>query len=164
MITLQDITLYQGHTPLLEQTSVAIYPGQKVGVIGRNGCGKSTLFRLLMGEMALDGGEILMPDGLKRAQMKQETEASGRSAVDYVMDGHQPYREIERALQAAEAMEDHNAMAHLFADMEVIDGYNVPNKAEQLLSGLFVELVHPRAPGRRWLDDVTVDTGLASRL
>ena len=57
MITLQDITLYQGHTPLLESTSIAIYPGQKVGVIGRNGTGKSTLFRLLMGEMALDGGQ-----------------------------------------------------------------------------------------------------------
>jgi ATP-binding cassette subfamily F protein 3 len=68
--------------------------------------------------------------------MKQETEASSRSAVDYVMDGHEPYRRIERELQAAEAADDHNAMAHLFADMEVIDGYNVPNKAEQLLSGL----------------------------
>lgn len=136
MITLQDITLYQGHTPLLESTSVAIYPGQKVGVIGRNGCGKSTLFRLLMGEMQLDGGEILMPDGLARAQMKQETEASGRSAVDYVMDGHQRYREIERALQQAEANDDHDAMAHLFADMDAIDGYSVANKAEQLLSGL----------------------------
>jgi ATP-binding cassette, subfamily F, member 3 len=136
MITLQDITLYQGHTPLLEQTSVAIYPGQKVGVIGRNGCGKSTLFRLMMGEMALDGGEILMPEGLKRAQMKQETEASNRSAVDYVMDGHQRYRQIERELQDAEAADDHDAMAHLFADMELIDGYSIPNKAEKLLSGL----------------------------
>ncbi len=136
MITLQDITLYQGHTPLLETTSVAIYPGQKVGVIGRNGCGKSTLFRLLMGEMALDGGEILMPDGLARAQMKQETEASNRSAVDYVMDGHERFRQIERELQDAESTDDHLAMAHLFADMELIDGYNVNNRAEQLLSGL----------------------------
>jgi ATP-binding cassette subfamily F protein 3 len=136
MITLQDITLYQGHTPLLESTSIAIYPGQKVGVIGRNGCGKSTLFRLLMGEMALDGGEILMPEGLARAQMKQETEASNRSAVDYVMDGHVRFRQIERELQHAEATDDHLAMAHLFADMDVIEGYGVPNRAEQLLSGL----------------------------
>ncbi len=136
MITLQDITLYQGHTPLLESTSIAIYPGQKVGVIGRNGTGKSTLFRLLMGEMALDGGEILMPDGLARAQMKQETEASDRSAVDYVMDGHQRFRQIEQELRDAESTDDHNAMAHLFADMELIDGYNIPNKAEKLLSGL----------------------------
>jgi ATP-binding cassette subfamily F protein 3 len=136
MITLQNITLYQGHTPLLENTSVAIYPGQKIGVIGRNGCGKSTLFRLLMGEIALDGGEILMPTTLARAQMKQETEASDRSAVDYVIDGHQRYRQIERELQDAESTDDHNAMAHLFADMEAIDGYSISNRAEKLLSGL----------------------------
>ncbi|MEY4641437.1 MAG: hypothetical protein RLZZ227_1431 [Pseudomonadota bacterium] len=136
MITLQDITLYQGHTPLLENTSIAIYPGQKVGVIGRNGCGKSTLFHLLMGEMPIDGGEILIPEGLARAQMKQETEASDRSAIDYVMDGHVRFRQIERELQKAEASDDHLAMAHLFADMDLIDGYSVPNKAEQLLSGL----------------------------
>ncbi len=136
MITLQNITLFQGHTPLLENTGIAIYPGQKVGVIGRNGCGKSTLFRLLMGEMALDGGELLIPEGLARAQMKQETEASARSAVDYVIDGDQPYRRIERELQDAESTDDHNAMAHLFAEMEAIDGYSIVNKAEKLLSGL----------------------------
>jgi ATP-binding cassette subfamily F protein 3 len=136
MITLQNISLFQGHTALLEDTSHSIYQGQKIGVIGRNGCGKSTLFRLLMGEMALDGGEMLMPEKLARAQMQQETEASDRTAVDYVIDGHQPYRKIEAALQSAELTDDHNAMAHLFADMEAIDGYSISNRAEQLLMGL----------------------------
>jgi len=136
MITLQDITLYQGHTALLENTGVAIYQGQKIGVIGRNGCGKSTLFRLLMGEMALDGGEVLVPDTLVRAQMLQETEATDRSAVDHVIDGHGVYRRIERELQAAEAADDHHAMAHLLAELETIDGYSITNRAEQLLSGL----------------------------
>ncbi len=136
MITLQNITLYQGATPLLEQASIAIYPGQKIGVIGRNGCGKTTLFKLLMGEMQLDGGEILMPDKLKRAQMKQETESSDRTAVDYVLDGHHRFREIERALDIAAERDDHNAMAHLYADMDEIDGYSLQNRAEQLLMGL----------------------------
>jgi ATP-binding cassette, subfamily F, member 3 len=136
MITLQNLTLYQGTTPLLENADVAIYPGQKVGVIGRNGCGKSTLFRLLMGELAQDAGELLLPDGLRRAQMQQETEASGRSAVDHVIDGHAHYRAIERALADAECSDDHDAMAHLFADLEAIDGYSIQNRAERLLSGL----------------------------
>jgi len=136
MITLQDITLYQGHTPLLENTGIAIYQGQKIGVIGRNGCGKSTLFRLLMGEMALDGGELTMPETLACAQMLQETEATRRTAVEHVIDGHQIFRRIERELQEAESTDDHNAMARLFAEMDVIDGYNITNRAEQLLSGL----------------------------
>ncbi|MFZ9583520.1 MAG: ATP-binding cassette domain-containing protein [Pseudohongiellaceae bacterium] len=136
MITLQNITLYQGATPLLEQANLAIYQGQKIGVIGRNGCGKTTLFKLLMSEMQLDGGEILMPDQLRRAQMQQETEASSRSAVDHVLDGHAPFRRLERELDAAAARDDHNLMAHLYAELEAIDGYSLQNKAEQLLMGL----------------------------
>ncbi|MES2624961.1 MAG: ATP-binding cassette domain-containing protein [Pseudomonadota bacterium] len=136
MITLQNITLFQGALPLLENTSYSIYQGQKIGVIGRNGCGKSTLFRLLMGELPLDGGELLQPQQLARAQMKQETEASDRSAVDYVVDGHQRYRMIEKQLDDASSTDDHNAMAHLFAEMEELDGFSINNRAEQLLSGL----------------------------
>ncbi|HTR00332.1 MAG TPA: ATP-binding cassette domain-containing protein [Candidatus Acidoferrum sp.] len=136
MITLQNITLYQGAAPLLEQTSISIYQGQKIGVIGRNGCGKSTLFKLLMGEMQLDGGEMLMPEQLQRAQMKQETEACDRTAVDYVLDGHVVFRKLEQAMDLAAQRGDDNALAHLYADLDVIDGYNLQNKAEQLLMGL----------------------------
>jgi ATP-binding cassette subfamily F protein 3 len=136
MITLQNVTLYQGATPLLESASLAIYPGQKIGVIGRNGAGKSTLFKLLMGEMQLDGGDMVMPEKLQRAQMMQETEASDRSAVDYVIDGHVRFRIVERALDEATQKDDHDAMMHLYADMEELDGYSLTNRAEQLLMGL----------------------------
>ncbi|MES2605042.1 MAG: ATP-binding cassette domain-containing protein [Pseudomonadota bacterium] len=136
MISLQNVTLYQGANPLLENANLSIYPGQKIGVIGRNGCGKSTLFKLLMSEMQLDGGEILMPDKLQRAQMMQETESSDRSAVDYVLDGHVRFREIERALDVATLKDDHDAMMHLYGDMEEVEGYSLTNRAEQLLMGL----------------------------
>ncbi len=136
MITLQNVTLYQGATPLLEQASLAIYPGQKIGVIGRNGAGKSTLFKLLMGEMHLDGGDIQMPEWLQRAEMKQETESSDRSAVDYVIDGHVRFRKVERALEEATLKDDHDAMMQLFAEMDELDGYSLTNRAEQLLMGL----------------------------
>jgi ATP-binding cassette, subfamily F, member 3 len=136
MITLQDITLYQGHQPLLTDTSLSIYQGQKLGVIGRNGCGKSTLFRLLMGEMTLDGGTLRMPEKLRRAQMLQETETTARSALDHVLDGHKLYRELLNALDVAEARDDHDAMAHLHSELLDISAWELPNKAEQLLSGL----------------------------
>ncbi|MFN0002797.1 MAG: ABC-F family ATP-binding cassette domain-containing protein [Pseudohongiellaceae bacterium] len=136
MITLQNITLYQGALPLIENANYSIYQGQKIGVIGRNGCGKSTFFRLLMGELTLDAGDMLLPQHLDRAQMKQETEASDRSAVDYVIDGDLRFRQLEQDLEEAERTESHIAMAHLFAEMEVMDGFNITNRAEKLLSGL----------------------------
>lgn len=136
MITLQNVTLYQGHQALLSEASLAIYQGQKLGVIGRNGCGKSTLFKLLMGEMVLDGGTLQMPDKLQRAQMLQETEASNRSALDHVLDGHKRYRSLLLELDDAEARDDHNAMAQVHAELLDIGAWELPNKAEQLLSGL----------------------------
>jgi ATP-binding cassette subfamily F protein 3 len=136
MITLQNVTLYQGTTMLLNEANFAIYQGQKLGVIGRNGCGKSTLFRLLMGDMHIDGGDLSMPDKLVRAQMLQETEATNRTALDHVLDGHKQYRKLMQQLDVAEADDDHNAMAHVHAELLDIHAWELPNKAEQLLSGL----------------------------
>jgi ATP-binding cassette subfamily F protein 3 len=136
MITLQNVTLYQGTTMLLNEASFAIYQGQKLGVIGRNGCGKSTLFRLLMDDMHIDGGTLTMPEKLVRAQMLQETEATSLSALDHVLDGHKPYRTLMQQLEVAEANDDHNAMAHVHAELLDIHAWELPNKAEQLLSGL----------------------------
>jgi len=136
MITLQNVTLYQGTTMLLNEASFAIYQGQKLGVIGRNGCGKSTLFRLLMGDMHIDGGTLTMPEKLVRAQMLQETEATTLSALDHVLDGHKPYRSLMQQLEVAEANDDHNAMAHIHAELLDIHAWELSNKAEQLLSGL----------------------------
>ena len=136
MITLQNVTLYQGHQALLTDANFSIYQGQKLGVIGRNGCGKSTLFRLLMGDMQLDGGTLVMPEKLQRAQMLQETESTDRTAVDHVLDGHKPYRALLKALDDAEANDDLDAMGHIHSDLLDIGAWELPNKAEQLLSGL----------------------------
>jgi ATP-binding cassette, subfamily F, member 3 len=136
MITLQDISLRLGSKHLLNQANLNIYTGQKIGIIGRNGCGKTSLFRLLMGELTHDGGELLMPGNLQKSQMRQETQGSAQSALDYVIDGDLQFRKIEARLQAAESLDDHHQMGILHGELELIGGYSITNRAEQLLSGL----------------------------
>ena len=87
MIILRDIALRRGSKLLLSDASVTLQPGQHIALIGANGCGKSSLFALLLGQLGADRGEIEGLSGLRLAHMAQEVEASERSARDYVLDG-----------------------------------------------------------------------------
>jgi len=110
--------------------------GQRTGIIGRNGSGKTSLFKALAGEIPIDQGSIEMPNGLRWAMMSQETPGSARTALEFVIDADIEFRRIENALERAEEQQDNNAIARLHAELENIDGYNITNRAEQLLSGL----------------------------
>ena len=136
MISLNNITLMRGPLILLKDVSLVLRDGQRTGVIGRNGSGKTSLFRALSGEIPLEQGEIDMPTGLRCASMEQETPGSDRSAVDYVIDAHSQYRKLERSLNQAEQCGDDMQMAKCHSELENIGGYDVSNRAEQLLSGL----------------------------
>jgi ATP-binding cassette subfamily F protein 3 len=136
MISLQQISLRRGTQLLLDQADLNIYAGQKVGIIGRNGSGKTSLFRLLMGELAADAGDLAFPAELRKAQMRQETAASTSSALDYVIDGDTWFRLIEKQVLAAEEAQDDPALARLHGDMDLHQGWTIRNRAEQLLSGL----------------------------
>ena len=87
MIALQDITIMRGTKVLIEGASATILQGQKVGIIGRNGCGKSTLFAAIQGELAPDLGTIGIPKNLKIATVAQKTPALPTPAIEYVMQG-----------------------------------------------------------------------------
>ena len=136
MITLQEISLRRGTQLLLDHADLAIYAGQKAGIIGKNGSGKTSLFRMLMGELSADTGEFEIPKDLRKAQMRQETAGSSRSAIDYVIDGDTGYRDLEKKLADAEAAGDDNRLAHLHGEFDAMDGWSIRNRAEQLLSGL----------------------------
>ncbi len=136
MIVFKELALRRGPRLLFEGASFQIHPGQKVGLTGANGCGKSSLFALLRGELAPDGGELELPRQWVVAHVAQETPAVSRSAIDYVMDGDVEFRTIQKALKEAEAKGDGERLAHWHDRLEAIDGYDTRPRAARLLAGL----------------------------
>ncbi len=134
MIQLQHISLQRGPKFLLDAADLTIYPGQKVGLIGGNGTGKSTLFQMLLGKLASDTGTLDIPKQWRVAHMAQEVGHTSRSALDYVLDGDSELRRLEREIIAAGS--DGDKLAHLYGDMENIHAYSAPARAQQLLNGL----------------------------
>jgi len=103
MIQLRDVTLRRGPEPLLEQARMTVYAGSKVGLVGANGTGKSTLFALLRGELSVDTGEVGLPSGWRMAWMAQETPGLPQPALEFVLDGDERLRAAESEVSAAEA-------------------------------------------------------------
>ncbi len=136
MISLNDLALQRGRKLLFEGVSLTLHPGWKVGVVGRNGTGKSSLFQLLRGELHPDQGSVAVPEETRIASVAQETPALARSALDYAIDGDTRLREVEAALAAAETAHDGARIAHLHAELEALDGYTVRARAGRLLHGL----------------------------
>lgn len=135
MINLTNIRLQMGHKTLLEDANLRIYPGHKVGVIGANGCGKSTLFKLLLGLVASDAGDCAIPSDWRIAHMAQETSNSQRSALDFVLDGDTELRQLQHNIDNA-GDADGEKLGLWYSRMEEIDGYSASARAGQLLSGL----------------------------
>lgn len=136
MIQLSDIQLMRGGKALIDHSSATIYPKHKVGLVGANGCGKSTLFALLNGQLSLDAGSLAIPKDWTIANVAQETPALDKPALDYVIDGDIEFRQIERDLAQAEQAHDGVAIAHQHQLMDAVGGYAVHARAGELLHGL----------------------------
>ena len=136
MIRLQNLTLQRGPQRLLEGAELTLHPGQKVGLVGANGAGKSSLFALLLGEFAPDGGDCQLPPDWRIAHMRQEIDTLDRLAVDHVLDGDTELRRVQAALIAAEAAHDGTALARLHSELDNADGYTADARARKLLAGL----------------------------
>jgi len=140
MIRLSQVTLRRGAKTLLEGADAALNPGDKIGLIGANGSGKTSLFALLRGELHADKGEVDYPARWRVAYVAQETPALDRPALEYAIDGDTTLRKLEAELAEIEAAEDTEHSGHrigeLHAAMGDADAYTVRSRAEQLLHGL----------------------------
>ncbi|SQF93537.1 ABC transporter ATP-binding protein [Paucimonas lemoignei] len=136
MIRLQSLTLQRGPQRLLEDAELTLHAGQKAGLIGANGAGKSSLFALLLGELTPDSGDCLLPADWRIAHMRQEIDTLDRIAVDYVLDGDLRLREVQRLLAKAEADQDGAAQARMHSELDSADGYTADARARKLLAGL----------------------------
>jgi ATP-binding cassette subfamily F protein 3 len=136
MIRLSQVTLRRGAKVLLENADVSLNPGDKIGLIGANGSGKSSLFALLRDELHADQGEVDFPARWRVAYVAQETPALDRPALEYAIDGDTTLRRLESELAAAEVADDGHRIGELYAELADADAYTVRSRAEQLLHGL----------------------------
>src|SRR5688572_10952563 len=133
MIQLQALGLQLGTKVLLEKADLTVYPGQKWGIIGANGSGKSSLFKLLLGELHADSGTLNVPKDWVLAHMAQEVGHQQRSALDHVIDGDAALRTLEQRIAREESGEE---LAQLYSRLEAMDGYTAQARAQKLLHGL----------------------------
>jgi ATP-binding cassette, subfamily F, member 3 len=148
MIQLEHITLRRGVEDLLEEASLTVHAGQKIGLVGPNGCGKSSLFAMLLGELEPDTGEVRIPDEWTVAHMAQQISELDRPAIEFVLDGDTELRRAEREMTEADAAGDGERIAHAHQRFDDARGFDAPARAGALLNGLgFAAAEHEKAVG-----------------
>jgi len=146
MIAFRNFALRRGERLLLSQVDLSLHAGWRIGVIGRNGCGKSSLFAAVMGEVEADQGDIDLPGRVRIASVLQETPSLPDAAIDFVLSGDTEVHGILLAEAAAMAAEDWDGVANAHQRLAEINGYDATARAGRLLHGLgFPAETHGRA-------------------
>jgi ATP-binding cassette subfamily F protein 3 len=150
MIRFTQVSLMRGVKPLLEQVDVTLNPGDKIGLIGANGAGKSSLFAMLRNELHPDQGDIDFPAKWRMAYVAQETPPLERAALDYAIDGDVNLRKLEAELARLEGLpettENGLAIGEIYSALADADYYTVQSRGEQLLLGLGFSLDQMKLP------------------
>jgi ATP-binding cassette subfamily F protein 3 len=133
MLELKNITYRIAGRTLLDDTSLTIPKGYHVGLVGPNGTGKSTLFKLIANELELDKGEITMISGTQMGMVRQDLPDDDTSLLDIVLAAD---TERSSLLEEAETAEDPDRISYIFTRLADIDAYEAPAKASVILSGL----------------------------
>lgn len=132
MLVFSDISLRRGGRELIGSSTFSIHPGQKVGLTGANGTGKSSLFALIRGELTLESGQFSMPPNWVMAHVAQHTPSSEQTALSYALEGDIEFASLQVQMKTAEG--EH--LASLLGQLEAIDGYTTESRAATLLQGL----------------------------
>ncbi len=146
MITLKNVTLRRSAKMLLDSASVTLNPGEKVGLVGRNGAGKSSLFALFNGTLHEDAGEYYIPTQWRMGQVSQDMPETDQSATDFVVDGDTVLLAAQTEVTAAEATDDYDRMAHAYMALQDAGAHDAPARAQALILGLgfkTTELANP---------------------
>ncbi len=150
MIRFINVSLMRGTKPLLEGVDLTLNPGDKIGLIGANGAGKSSLFAMLRGELHPDQGEIDFPAKWRMAYVAQETPPLDRAALDYAIDGDINLRklqsELERLESEPETTDNGIAIGEIYSALADADAYTVQSRGEQLLLGLGFSMEQMQQP------------------
>jgi len=134
MLSFNNVACRRGTDLLFDRVSVVIHRGQKAGLTGANGCGKSSLFAMIQGQLEPDDGDISLQQGISVTHVAQESHSTDIPAIEFVIDGDKRLRSIEHALQSVK--EDGEKHAELLADFDQAGGYSVKARAGALLNGL----------------------------
>ena len=136
MIEFQSLTIRMNANILIDNFSFSITPRMRVGLVGKNGTGKTTLFNTILGRHEPDKGEIYIPKSAVIAEVAQEIYNTDLSAFEYILSGDEELLELREAEATALAQNDANQIANVYARIEEIDGYRAESRAYQLLDGL----------------------------
>lgn len=136
MLTLRQITLSRGNKVLLDKVNVTLYEKQKIGLIGHNGCGKSTLFDFLLGKLTPDTGDYLINPKLSISHLSQQLPDSDEKALDFVLGGDSDYILLNKRLQEAEAKHNHSEVLACHEELTQTGGYSKPAQAATIMAGL----------------------------
>ncbi|MFI5445794.1 ABC-F family ATP-binding cassette domain-containing protein [Polaromonas sp. UC242_47] len=140
MITLKNVVLRRGSKVILDSASVTLNPGENVGLVGRNGAGKSSLFAMLNGTLHEDGGEFYIPAQWRMAQVAQDMPETEQSATDYVIEGDVVLQAAQAEVDASEASGDGDRMAHAYMELYDAGAHDAQARAQALILGLGFKL------------------------
>ena len=164
MISLNEVHLQRGGKTLLNKANLLVHAEQRAGIIGANGCGKSSIFQLLLGGLTSDEGDVFVPKQLRVSHMAQEVAHSDRTALDYVLDGDDQLRAVEQNIRKAEESGDDMALATAYAKLDAIHGHSAPSRAQQLLHGLGFTTADERSPVKSFSGGWRIRLNLAQAL
>ena len=150
MLSFNNLSLRRGSNLLFEDVSFTVHRNNKVGLVGANGTGKTSLFKMILGEFESDQGQCNYPPDLKVACMAQEIPGTDEKALDYVISGDEKLVEIQKAISDAESNEEYDSLGELHSQLEDLDGFTAKSRAEKLLVGLgSVSYTHLTLPTKR---------------
>ena len=136
MLSFTNLSLRAGTELLFQNVSFTVYATNKIGLVGANGSGKTSLFRAILGELDSYDGNINYPKDLRIANLAQEVPATEEISLDYVLSGDESLAQVNIAIEDAQKSGNTNLLGDLYAEYETLDGYSAKSRAEKLMIGL----------------------------